>query len=82
MGRLVSYKGLPVLLEALQYAPGHLWIAGTGPLEKRLRRQAIEGKLEDRVKFLGGSIEIDSGSITVTAITITIPINGNGRGEV
>ena len=57
VGRLVPYKGLPVLLEALRRARGRLWIIGSGPLEEALRRQAAEPGLADRVEFLGALSE-------------------------
>ena len=53
VGRLVPYKGVLVMLEALRYVPGNLWIAGTGPLEGRLRTLVRENNLQDRVEFLG-----------------------------
>lgn len=53
VGRLVPYKGVSVILEALKLVPGHLWIAGTGPLEGKLRRQVGLSGLNERVEFLG-----------------------------
>jgi glycosyltransferase involved in cell wall biosynthesis len=53
IGRLVPYKGISVIIEALRFVPGKLWIVGTGPLEKRLKQQAIDANLNGRVEFLG-----------------------------
>ncbi|MCX6930808.1 MAG: glycosyltransferase [Verrucomicrobia bacterium] len=53
IGRLVTYKGVSVLLKSLQYVPGHLWIAGTGPLEPKLKKQVEMSNLTRRVEFLG-----------------------------
>jgi glycosyltransferase involved in cell wall biosynthesis len=58
VGRLVSYKGLPVLLEAVhrlvQEGLGlHLYLAGRGPEEASLRRWAEAHGLGSRVSFLG-----------------------------
>jgi len=59
VGRLVPYKGVPVLLEALQYTAGRLLIGGTGPWEKNLKQQVALAKLQDRVKFLGNISEAE-----------------------
>lgn len=53
LGRLVPYKGVEVLLQALTQAPGRLWIAGYGPSEAKLRKQADALGLNGRVEFLG-----------------------------
>ena len=42
VGRLVYYKGLDVLLDAMASAPGTLMLVGEGPLEEELRRRAAE----------------------------------------
>jgi len=53
-GRLHPNKGIDVAIDAMAKLPdAHLWIAGTGPLEAPLRRQAAQAGLEDRVHFLG-----------------------------
>ncbi len=51
-GRLESYKGVHVLIEALKYLPStmQITIVGVGPDEARLK--AMAGK-DDRVEFLG-----------------------------
>lgn len=51
VGRLVPVKGLDILLEAMHYTQGRLFIVGSGPLESVLREQAKV--LGDRVQFLG-----------------------------
>ncbi|HUP64536.1 MAG TPA: glycosyltransferase [Thermoanaerobaculia bacterium] len=53
VGRLVYYKGLEVLLEAAVQVDLHLAIAGVGPLESKLRKQAAAAGLSKRVSFLG-----------------------------
>jgi len=54
VGRLVRYKGLGVLLKALDLVPdARLEIVGTGPREEYLRGLAQELGLGDRVEFLG-----------------------------
>ena len=54
VGRLVYYKGLDVLLEALARTGGGLAIVGEGPLDAALRRQIAALGLGDRVAMLGG----------------------------
>ena len=54
VGRLVHYKGLQVLLEALAGLPAaRLDIIGTGPLERELRRRCAQPDLAGRVRLLG-----------------------------
>ena len=53
-GRLHPHKGIDVAIAAMAMLPdAHLWIAGTGPLEDDLRRQAADPELAGRVHFLG-----------------------------
>jgi glycosyltransferase involved in cell wall biosynthesis len=53
VGRLVYYKGLSVLIEAMTRCAGTLQIVGEGPLEGDLRRQIAALGLQARVKFVG-----------------------------
>ncbi len=54
VGRLVYYKGIDVLLEALRHTDrARLAIVGVGPLETRLVEQAARLGITERVKFLG-----------------------------
>jgi len=53
-GRLHPNKAVDVAIAAMAMLPdAHLWIAGTGPLEASLRRQAADANLTARVHFLG-----------------------------
>jgi glycosyltransferase involved in cell wall biosynthesis len=52
-GRLVYYKGLETAIQALQFVPGTLLIAGDGPNRRRLERLATSLNLIQRVRFLG-----------------------------
>jgi glycosyltransferase involved in cell wall biosynthesis len=54
VGRLVYYKGLMVLLQAMVMAGASLVIAGDGPLAGALRARADVLGLADRVVFLSG----------------------------
>jgi rhamnosyl/mannosyltransferase len=53
VGRLVYYKGLDVLCEAMTRCPGTLLIIGTGPLEGAVRQWVDRRGLEARVTFVG-----------------------------
>lgn len=54
VGRLVSYKGLDILLEALAQVSGaELVIVGEGPLESRLVALAARFGIAERVLFAG-----------------------------
>jgi len=54
VGRLVYYKGIDVLLEALRLTErGQLAIVGVGPLAPRLADQAARLGIAERVRFLG-----------------------------
>ncbi len=54
VGRLVPYKGLSTLVDALPKVPrGTFLIVGDGPLEAELKRQAAERGVADRIRFLG-----------------------------
>jgi glycosyltransferase involved in cell wall biosynthesis len=54
VGRLVYYKGLAVLLRALQRTKNvNLAIVGTGPLRQSLERISIRLRVSSRVLFLG-----------------------------
>lgn len=54
MGRLHENKAFDVLIDALARLPGvHLWIAGAGPLESALKKQAARLGLDQRIRFLG-----------------------------
>lgn len=53
VGRLVYYKGLAVLIDAMRQCEGTLLLAGDGPLEADLRQRVAERGLQERVRFLG-----------------------------
>lgn len=54
VGRLVSLKGHHLTIEAVSsFSDLHLYIAGEGPEEKKLRLLAQKLEVEDRVTFLG-----------------------------
>lgn len=51
VGRLVSYKGVEYLLEAMQNVNGYLFIVGDGPLRKVLQDKVTEYGISNRVSF-------------------------------
>lgn len=53
VGRLVYYKGVHVLLQALRDWPGSAILVGDGPLEAELRAQAEALGVADRVRWAG-----------------------------
>lgn len=58
VGRLEPQKGMRYLIDAFARLPSaladsHLWVVGGGEEEAFLRSRAIEGKVADRVHFLG-----------------------------
>ena len=53
VGRIVYYKGLGVLLKALQSVDAHLAIVGEGPLRQENERLALNLGVGDRVHWLG-----------------------------
>jgi len=53
VGRLVHYKGLGFLLQAMQGLNARLCVIGGGPLGTRLQQQAIELGIHGKVEFLG-----------------------------
>jgi glycosyltransferase involved in cell wall biosynthesis len=53
VGRLVYYKGLDVMLDAMERCDGSLVIVGDGPLDGALRARVTEKRLGGRVLFAG-----------------------------
>jgi glycosyltransferase involved in cell wall biosynthesis len=53
VGRLVYYKGLEYLIEAMRRVHGKLLIIGDGPLRDSLARRIAESGLSDRVELVG-----------------------------
>lgn len=55
VGRLVGYKGVKYLIEAMRSVEANLVILGRGPLEKELQAQASELGLESKIHFVTGA---------------------------
>jgi glycosyltransferase involved in cell wall biosynthesis len=74
VGRLAEQKGFGYLLEALadlRDPAVRLILAGTGPLEERLRRRAEELGLSERVRLLG--FRDDIGDLLAACDLVTLP---------
>ncbi|EWT02784.1 glycosyl transferase family 1 [Intrasporangium oryzae NRRL B-24470] len=73
-GRLEPHKGVAVLLDAVAGDPRlHLSIAGAGPLEPELRRQAQTGDVTERVRFLGSLAGEDLADLYRSADVLAVP---------
>ena len=55
VGRLVYYKGLEYLIQAMQGIEAELVIVGSGPLESKLRRLAVIRGVKDKIEWRGKS---------------------------
>ena len=54
LGRLHQNKAFDVLIQAMRRLPDvYLWLAGEGPLQEELRRQAVHLGVAPRIRFLG-----------------------------
>ena len=53
VGRLVYYKGLEYLIQAMQGIEAELVIVGSGPLESKLRRLAVIRGVKDKIEWRG-----------------------------
>ncbi|MBP9837676.1 MAG: glycosyltransferase [Proteobacteria bacterium] len=78
VGRLVSDKGLDILIKALilLQAEGitpHLNIVGTGPEEERIRQMVKTNNLQSQVSFLGQKTGLDLSKIMNSHQTMVIP---------
>lgn len=75
VARLVSQKGVDVLLDALARLPGEprLTIVGAGPEEDALRRQCAELGLEARVSFAGARRDAELASLLNRHRCLVVP---------
>jgi glycosyltransferase involved in cell wall biosynthesis len=72
LSRLHQKKGLDTLLHAIKEVQGvYLWLAGDGPLEKKLRKLTLDLDLEERVRFLGW--RTDRGALLRSADVCALP---------
>lgn len=59
LGRLIYYKGLKYLVEAMRTIDAHLLIVGTGVLEEELRSQVEKLGIGERVHFIGEAADAE-----------------------
>lgn len=52
IGRLVGFKGVHYLIEAMEKVSANLIIIGDGPMKKKLVRQANQSSARDRINFV------------------------------
>ncbi|HWZ46200.1 MAG TPA: glycosyltransferase [Candidatus Saccharimonadales bacterium] len=53
VGRLVYYKGLEYLINAMPELDAQLWIVGSGPLAGELKQLTMQRNVHEKVRFLG-----------------------------
>lgn len=81
LGRLHKNKAFDILLQAMVRLPGaYLWLAGDGPLEDDLKRQAKDLGIADRVRFLGW--QFDSAPYFAAADFYVVPSRHEPLGNV
>jgi rhamnosyl/mannosyltransferase len=59
IGRLVYYKGIEYLIEAMSRVNAQLWVIGTGPLESKLKQLTVQLNVQSKVRFLGNISDED-----------------------
>jgi len=73
-GRLVYYKGLDLLLDAVARTPGAaLDVVGDGPLAARLRSRVRDEGLADRVRLLGELSDAELDRLLATCRALVLP---------
>ena len=81
LGRLHVNKAFDVLLDATARVPeAWLWLAGSGPLDAGLKRQAAGLGLADRVRFLGWRDDLPA--LAAAADMIVVPSRHEPLGNV
>lgn len=81
LGRLHVNKGFDVLLQSLQAIPeATLWLAGDGPEGGRLRQQAEQLGVLDRVRFLGWRRDVNA--LMRSADIFVCPSRHEGLGSI
>lgn len=73
IGRLVGYKGLRVLIDAMKNNDADLIIAGDGNLKSSLRNQARKIGLKNRVHFIGSVTESEKHALLCLADVFVLP---------
>ena len=79
VGRLVGYKGLDVLLEAMPKVSATLLVVGEGPLLSIYRTRVQELVLEDRVVFLGSVTDEELAGLYAGCSVFVLPSISNNE---
>ena len=81
VGRFEEVKGLPYLIDAMEYVNASLYIVGSGPDESSLRIQA--NRFPDRITFLGSKSHEELSKIYSSADVCVVPsiCDRNGKEE-
>ena len=79
VGRLVSYKGLPFLIEAMKTIEGHLMIVGDGSKKESLVHTAQELGVSSKLTFVGAVSDGDLPSYYKAANLIVLPSINQGE---
>lgn len=74
VGVMRYYKGLHILLKAIQNAPFTVLIVGTGPIENELKDEARKLKLNN-VHFLGKLPDVDKIALLKLCLAMVFPSN-------
>ena len=74
IGVLRSYKGLGILLEAMRETDLKLVIAGSGPIQGKLKQQATEQHLSN-VQFMGQISDEDKMALIKLSCAVVLPSN-------
>lgn len=73
VGRLVYYKGVEYLIEAMQYIDAKLIIVGDGPLKGRLQQKAQKMTLANKIFFVGKVSDQELGVYYTIANVFILP---------
>lgn len=73
VGRLVSYKGFHVLIDAMRAIDGELWIVGTGPLQSFLEERIGEAGAGGKVRLLGALPDAELRRLYHAARLLAVP---------
>jgi len=79
VGRLISYKGLKYLFEALREVEARLLIIGKGPLKNKLKKLAEKLGIENKIIWLGEVNRKDLVSFYHTCDLLVLPSISNNE---
>ncbi len=79
VGRLVPYKGLQFLIEAMKEIDGHLIIVGEGTIKKNLIKLVRDKNLASKITFAGSVSDEDLPSYYNAAKVVALPSINEGE---